>query len=83
MRRFLIFWTAVIAATNEVKKSKKFKTLLRIMLAVGNQINKGTRKGDAEGITLSSLMKMSQTKTNSGYTLLEYIVMKVEEVRKF
>ena len=52
------------------------------MLAVGNQINKGTRKGDAEGITLSSLMKMSQTKTNSGYTLLEYIVMKVEEVRK-
>ena len=53
------------------------------MLAVGNQINKGTRKGDAEGITLSSLMKMSQTKTNSGYTLLEYIVMKVEEVRKF
>jgi hypothetical protein len=69
---------AIMAAMNEVKKSDKFKKLLGIMLRVGNQINQGTRKGDAAGITLSSLLKMSQTKTNSGYTLLEYIVMKVE-----
>ena len=32
----------VCAAINEVKKSVKFKKLLAIMLAVGNQINAGT-----------------------------------------
>ena len=44
-----------------------------------NQLSPGTKKGDANGITLASLIKMSQTKTNSGYTLLEYIVQKVEQ----
>ena len=65
-------------AIKEVRGSKKFKQLLGTMLGVGNKINAGTRKGDAAGIKMSSLLKMCTVKTNSGYTLLEYIVMKIE-----
>ena len=66
-------------AIAEVRGSSKLKQLLGTMLGVGNKINAGTRKGDAAGIKMSSLLKMCTVKTNSGYTLLEYIVMKIED----
>ena len=66
-------------AIAEVRGSSKFKQLLGTMLGVGNKINAGTRKGDAAGIKMSSLLKMCTVKTNSGYTLLEYIVMKIQD----
>ena len=52
--------------------------LLGIVLEVGNSLNHGTSKGGAKGIQLSSLMKLTQTRTNSGATLLEYIVVHLQ-----
>ena len=54
-------------AIAEVRGSSKFKQLLGTMLGVGNKINAGTRKGDATGIKMSSLLKMCTVKTNSGH----------------
>jgi len=65
-------------ACTDLKNSNKFVRLLGIVLEVGNSLNKGTNKGGAKGIQLSSLMKLTQTRTNSGQTLLEYIVVHIQ-----
>jgi hypothetical protein len=45
-----------------VLASNNLTRLLQRMLAVGNIMNEGTRKGGASGFTLDSLMKMVNTK---------------------
>ena len=66
-----------MTACHDLKSSVKFVRLLGIVLEVGNSLNKGTSKGGAKGIQLDSLMKLTQTRTNSGQTLLEYIVVHI------
>lgn len=46
----------------QVLASNNLTRLLQRMLAVGNIMNEGTRKGGASGFTLDSLMKMVNTK---------------------
>ena len=70
---------AILLACTDLKKSDKFVRLLGIVLEVGNSLNKGTSKENAKGIQLSSLMKLTQTRTNSGSTLLEYIVVHIKK----
>mgnify|MGYP001349724029 CR=1 FL=1 len=70
--------TKVMTACRDLKSSVKFVRLLGIVLEVGNSLNKGTSKGGAKGIQLDSLMKLTQTRTNSGQTLLEYIVVHIK-----
>jgi len=45
-----------------------------MILTVGNELNRGTYKGNSSGFKLSSLSKLTQTKTNKGGTLLSYLV---------
>ncbi|KAK6997787.1 disheveled-associated activator of morphogenesis 1 [Biomphalaria glabrata] len=71
---------AVFEASKEVFRSRRFKKLLELVLALGNFMNKGQR-GNALGFKISSLGKMMDTKasTNKNMTLLHYIVELIEK----
>lgn len=48
---------------------------MRNVLAIGNVMNGGTYKGSASGFRLSSLSKLSQTKSSDGTTtVLDYLI---------
>ncbi|KAI3638636.1 hypothetical protein MIR68_003134 [Amoeboaphelidium protococcarum] len=55
---------SVISAINEVKRSTKFKVLLKTVLGVGNYMNGGSARGDAYGYQLEALMKLKDTRAN-------------------
>ena len=71
--------TAVMEASKEVSRSKKLKKLLEIILALGNYMNRGQR-GNAVGFRISSLNRLSDTKSSSSKstTLLHYLVNTLE-----
>lgn len=63
---------AVEHALDDLEKSDTFKQLLRIILAVGNYLNAGTKKGQAFGFKLGSLRMLDSTKTSdNSKTLLQ------------
>ena len=65
---------AVLEGSKEVARSKKLKKLLEIILALGNYMNRGQR-GNAVGFRISSLNRLSDTKSSSkNTTLLHYLV---------
>lgn len=69
----------VRTTSNRVRESTRFARLLSIILKVGNELNKGTEKGEAQGVRLASLVKLSQTKSNQNTTLLQYLVEHLEK----
>jgi len=65
----------VSEAINELRNSRSLRTVLSALLALGNHLNGGTNKGQADGFALGDLGKMSVTKDNSNtVSLLEYAV---------
>ena len=64
----------ILHTSNAVQNSKRFGRMLSMILTVGNELNRGTYKGNSAGFKLSSLAKLTQTKTNKGGTLLQYLV---------
>ena len=59
----------------ELRNSRSLRTVLSALLALGNHLNGGTNKGQADGFALGDLGKMSVTKDNSNtVSLLEYAV---------
>ena len=66
---------AVERAVDDLEKSETFKQLLRIILAIGNYLNGGTKKGQAYGFKLSTLRQLDSTKTSDNKkTLLQVVV---------
>jgi len=68
-------------ASSDVKNTKQFKEILKIILALGNYMNAGQR-GGAYGFKLGSLLKMIDTKSSvSGrkHTLLHYLTELLEK----
>ena len=65
----------ILEASKEVRTSKKFRTILEIILALGNYLNQGS-KGNAKGFKLSSLKTICDTKSssNKNFTLLHYVI---------
>jgi hypothetical protein len=64
----------VLEACEEVQKSKKFRGVLEVVLAVGNYINGGTHRGAAYGFKLDALTKLQDTKSTDNKTnLLQYL----------
>jgi len=58
----------------QATKSTKLARLLAEVLAVGNVMNQGTSKGGAKGITVESLLKLTQTKSVcKTLTVLDFI----------
>lgn len=69
-----------MAACREIEKSKSFKKIVEVILAVGNFINGGTRRGEAYGFRLVSITKLIDTKTTDNKTnLLQYIAALVKK----
>eukprot|EP00511_Aplanochytrium_stocchinoi_P000304 CAMPEP_0204823516 /NCGR_PEP_ID=MMETSP1346-20131115/1602_1 /ASSEMBLY_ACC=CAM_ASM_000771 /TAXON_ID=215587 /ORGANISM="Aplanochytrium stocchinoi, Strain GSBS06" /LENGTH=335 /DNA_ID=CAMNT_0051950191 /DNA_START=191 /DNA_END=1198 /DNA_ORIENTATION=- len=69
----------LLETSYSIHNSKNLARLLGIVLKVGNELNAGTSKGGAQGVHISSLTKLTTTKSNTKKTLLEYIVEKVEQ----
>ena len=70
----LIAWLQ--SASDDVMNSKKFKEILKIILALGNYMNAGQR-GGAYGFKLNSILKMMDTKSSvvgRKHTLLHHLV---------
>ena len=58
-----------------VMRSEKLIVILELVLKIGNIMNDGSRLGDAAGIRIGSLMKVTQTKSyDRKFTLLDYVV---------
>eukprot|EP01155_Anaeramoeba_flamelloides_P023549 Anaeramoba_flamelloidesa807776_78.p1 GENE.a807776_78~~a807776_78.p1 ORF type:complete len:701 (+),score=207.42 a807776_78:51-2153(+) len=65
----------ILLACNELRSSKSLKTILRVILAIGNYLNGGTFRGGAHGFKLSSLTKLYNVKGNNinSPNLLHYL----------
>ncbi|KAI7966356.1 hypothetical protein MJO29_002104 [Puccinia striiformis f. sp. tritici] len=71
-------------ATQEVRNSKKLKTLLSYVLEIGNVLNSNTYRGKAMAFEISALLKLKETKanknsSNSSINLLEYLVEQISK----
>ncbi len=62
----------------EIQNSKKLRTALECVLALGNFLNSGTGRGGAHGFKLEALAMLSTVKDVSGDTLLDYLVRVLE-----
>ncbi|XP_045499988.1 disheveled-associated activator of morphogenesis 1 isoform X1 [Colias croceus] len=71
--------SVVLRAARDMTRSRRLKTLLEIVLALGNYMNRGAR-GNASGFRLSSLSKLADTKSSvsRNTTLLHYLVEMLE-----
>ena len=62
-------------AIDDILHCKGLSKVLETVLSVGNLMNKGTHAGDAVGITLDSLLKLTSTKSHDNkMTVLDYVV---------
>lgn len=70
---------AVIAASNSLKTSTKFKAVLEIILAFGNYMN-SSKRGHAYGFKLQSLDSLCDTKSSDKrMSLLHYVVATIRQ----
>lgn len=70
---------ALLQTIANVRESERFQKLLGVVLQVGNSLNKDQRKGGAVGFKLKSLIRLTESKTNSKTTLLEYLITHLEK----
>ncbi len=61
-------------AVTAARSSVSFRKLLGVILALGNYLNGGSARGQADGFQLDILPKISSTKSASGQSLVDYIV---------
>mmetsp|Transcript_33124 Transcript_33124/g.53858 ORF Transcript_33124/g.53858 Transcript_33124/m.53858 type:complete len:590 (+) Transcript_33124:121-1890(+) len=67
-------------AHDQVHKSDAFRTVLQYILAFGNYMNGGTKKGQAFGFKLNSLRQLASAKSvDNKTTLLRYIYRQIEQ----
>ena len=66
-------------ACKEIKENKYFKKILASALTIGNILNGGTVKGQADGFALDLLPKLSSIKDNNNHTVLQWICAHVKK----
>ena len=67
--------TCVATACDEITGSEGFRTFLKVVLLLGNEMNKGRGKGVSKGFSMASLMKLSQTKSfGNKMSMLQYCI---------
>lgn len=70
---------AIISASSSVKSSKKFRSILEVILAFGNYLN-SSKRGPAYGFKLQSLDTLMDTKsTDKKSCLMHYIVATIRQ----
>ncbi|CAK5192049.1 unnamed protein product [Aphanomyces euteiches] len=67
-------------ACHQVLSSERLPRYFEIILALGNVLNEGTSQADASGVTLASLLKLSETRsTDQSITLLQFLMLLIHE----
>ncbi|KAJ3336031.1 hypothetical protein HDU93_003842 [Gonapodya sp. JEL0774] len=65
---------AVSAASRELQQSKRLRSLLELILAIGNYMNGDSFRGGAYGFSIDTLVKLADTKSaNNKSTFLHYL----------
>jgi prefoldin subunit 5 len=72
---------ALKKASLEVANSKRFPELLELILEVGNFLNEGTPRAGVFGFKITSLPKLSDTKTTDNSSTLLQIITKIVETK--
>ncbi|PWA76983.1 hypothetical protein CTI12_AA228360 [Artemisia annua] len=61
----------------QIMSSAKLKTVMQTILSLGNALNHGTRRGDAIGFRLESLLKLTDIRSDNNRTSLMHYLCKV------
>ena len=67
-------------ACEEIKSNQHFKLILSVILGLGNILNGGTNRGQADGFNLDLLKKLPGTKDNNGNSILNWICAKANKI---
>jgi hypothetical protein len=74
-----VFYTRIMHAYKEIESNKYFLKIVGMTLAIGNVLNGGTPKGQADGFDLPVLGKLVSMKDNTNQTLLQLICKKIAD----
>lgn len=74
-----IFYTRIMNAYKEIETNKYFLKIVGMTLSIGNILNGGTPKGQADGFDLPVLGKLVSMKDNTNQTLLQLICKKIAD----
>ncbi|XP_016041600.2 inverted formin-2 [Erinaceus europaeus] len=70
----------LLAACDSLLTSQQLPMFCQLILKIGNFLNYGSHTGDAEGFKISTLLKLTETKSQqSRVTLLHHVLEEVEE----
>ena len=69
----------LIPACEQLKNNKHFQELLGTILSLGNIMNGGTSKGQADGFSLDLLPKLTGMKDSTGHSILTFICTKTNK----
>jgi hypothetical protein len=70
----------MVSACDEIKNNKHFKLILSIILGLGNILNGGSARGQADGFSLDLLNKLPGIKDNLGNSALTWICSKANKM---
>ena len=70
----------MVNACNEIKNNKYFKLILSIILGLGNILNGGSARGQADGFSLDLLNKLPGIKDNLGNSILTWVCSKAHKM---
>ncbi|XP_076984503.1 inverted formin-2 [Tamandua tetradactyla] len=70
----------VLAACESLLTSRQLPVFCQLILKIGNFLNYGSHTGDADGFKMSTLLKLTETKSQQGrVTLLHHVLEEVEK----
>lgn len=70
----------LLAACESLLTSRRLPVFCQLILKIGNFLNYGSHTGDADGFKISTLLKLTETKSQqSRVTLLHHVLEEVEE----
>ena len=70
----------LVPACNEIKSNKHFGLILSIILGLGNILNGGSIRGQADGFSLDLLSKLPGIKDSFGNSILTWICSKANKI---
>lgn len=73
------FYAGIMKAYKELKENKSWLKILGMVLGIGNILNGGTPKGQADGFDLGVLGKVNLVKDVNGQSMLTFICKKLKE----
>ncbi|ETV94429.1 hypothetical protein, variant [Aphanomyces invadans] len=67
-------------ACHQILSSERLPRYFEVILALGNVLNEGTEQANASGVTLASLLKLSETRSiDQSMTLLQFLMQLIHE----